>query len=170
MDPTRLERAWGFLSGKYKIADVEAVVAESYRHIIRDQGPQLGRVLALVSEKRNVPVLVHCRGGKDRTGLVVALVHLLLDVSQEQAVEDYLLTNQLVERNKEQLMRLLRWITLFRLSPAELQPVLEARREHLEGSLDWIRQSYGSLQQYLTEAAKLPQTVIASLRATLLES
>jgi protein-tyrosine phosphatase len=170
MDPTRLERAWGFLSGKFKIADVEAVVAESYRHIIRDQGPQLGRVLALVSDRQNVPVLVHCQGGKDRTGLVVAIVHLLLDVSQEQAIDDYLLTNQLVEKNKKQLMRLLRWITLFRLSPAELQPVLEARREHLEGALNWIVQRHGSLQRYLTEAAELPETVIASLRSTLLES
>ena len=169
MDPTRLERAWGFLSGKFKVTDVEAVVAQSYRHIIKNQGPQLGRVLALISDAQNLPLLVHCQGGKDRTGLVIAIVHLLLGVSHEQAVQDYLLTNQLVERNKKQLLRLLRWVTLFRLSPAELQPVLEAKREHLNGALEWLVASHGSVERYLTEAAELPATTTASLRAALLE-
>jgi protein-tyrosine phosphatase len=34
-------------------------------------------------------VLVHCMGGKDRTGLVVALLLTLVGVSPEQIAEDY---------------------------------------------------------------------------------
>jgi protein-tyrosine phosphatase len=40
-------------------------------------------------------LLVHCMGGKDRTGLVVALTHRLLGVPRDDILADYLLTNQL---------------------------------------------------------------------------
>jgi protein-tyrosine phosphatase len=39
-------------------------------------------------------LLVHCTGGKDRTGLIVALTHCLLGVHRDDILADYLLTNQ----------------------------------------------------------------------------
>lgn len=39
-------------------------------------------------------LLVHCTGGKDRTGLLVALTHRLLGVHRDDILADYLLTNQ----------------------------------------------------------------------------
>jgi protein-tyrosine phosphatase len=41
----------------------------------------------------DVPVLVHCAAGKDRTGIAIALLLALLDVPHETVIEDYLLTN-----------------------------------------------------------------------------
>ena len=38
--------------------------------------------------------LVHCHAGKDRTGMAVALLHHLLGVHDDDAMEDYLLTNE----------------------------------------------------------------------------
>jgi len=39
-------------------------------------------------------MLVHCTGGKDRTGVLVALTHRLLGVHRDDILADYLLTNQ----------------------------------------------------------------------------
>jgi protein-tyrosine phosphatase len=39
-------------------------------------------------------LLVHCTGGKDRTGLIVALTHRLLGAHRDDIFADYLLTNQ----------------------------------------------------------------------------
>jgi protein-tyrosine phosphatase len=39
-------------------------------------------------------VLVHCTGGKDRTGFIVALTHRLLGVHRDDILADYLLTNE----------------------------------------------------------------------------
>ena len=39
------------------------------------------------------PVLIHCAAGKDRTGILAALTHHVLGVSDEDAMADYLLTN-----------------------------------------------------------------------------
>lgn len=38
------------------------------------------------------PVVIHCLSGKDRTGMMVALLELLLGTSKEEIIEDYLAT------------------------------------------------------------------------------
>ena len=47
---------------------------------------------ALVAEPGNRPLVVHCTAGKDRTGIVVALLLDLLDVDHEVIVADYHVT------------------------------------------------------------------------------
>lgn len=58
--------------------------------------PQLIQIFSLYFEalaEREGASLVHCLAGKDRTGLVVALLHHLLGVHPDDAMADYLLTN-----------------------------------------------------------------------------
>jgi protein-tyrosine phosphatase len=43
------------------------------------------------------PLLVHCTGGKDRTGMIVALAHRRLDVHPDDIITDYLLSNRVWE-------------------------------------------------------------------------
>lgn len=43
--------------------------------------------------ERDGPSLVHCLAGKDRTGLIVALLHDMLGVHRDDIMADYLLTN-----------------------------------------------------------------------------
>jgi protein-tyrosine phosphatase len=42
----------------------------------------------------SVPLVVHCAAGKDRTGVAVAVLMRAIDVPQQTAIEDYLLTNE----------------------------------------------------------------------------
>jgi protein-tyrosine phosphatase len=54
--------------------------------------PRLRGVFSRIAEG-DVPILVHCAAGKDRTGIAIALLLATLDVPHETIVEDYLLTN-----------------------------------------------------------------------------
>jgi protein-tyrosine phosphatase len=49
----------------------------------------------------SVPVLVHCTQGKDRTGLIVSLALMILDVPTDAISYDYLLTREGLEAEKE---------------------------------------------------------------------
>ncbi|KAK8041150.1 hypothetical protein PG994_014157 [Apiospora phragmitis] len=49
----------------------------------------------------SLPILVHCTQGKDRTGLIVALVLMILGVPLEAVSHDYLLTQGALEADRE---------------------------------------------------------------------
>ncbi len=52
-----------------------------------------GTVLRLLLDIENCPIVIHCRGGKDRTGYAVALILGILGVDRQTIMDDYLYTN-----------------------------------------------------------------------------
>ena len=58
----------------------------------------LNAVATAVAEAPGAPILVHCASGKDRTGVVVAVLLLTLSVPREVIVEEYLLSDGDIER------------------------------------------------------------------------
>jgi protein-tyrosine phosphatase len=93
-------------------------------------------------------VLVHCQGGKDRTGLVVALLLSLAGVPRDEVVEDYAIS----ERNLAE--RQAQWE-----AEAESEEDLARRRqiglcppEAMRGVLDELERRYGGVREYLLAA------------------
>ena len=64
-------------------------------------GPLLARIVDLVANADGA-ALVHCAAGKDRTGVVIALILRLVGIEREAVVKEYLLTelarDRLIER------------------------------------------------------------------------
>ncbi|KXT03171.1 hypothetical protein AC579_6874 [Pseudocercospora musae] len=56
---------------------------------------EIKAVFDVMADSANYPVLLHCTQGKDRTGLMVLLVLLLLGVDQNAIEEDYLMKEYL---------------------------------------------------------------------------
>jgi protein-tyrosine phosphatase len=65
---------------------------EAYDLLVDECGDALAGVLAALAEPGALPAVVHCTAGKDRTGVVIALVHSLLGVSAADLEEDYAAT------------------------------------------------------------------------------
>ena len=64
-----------------------------YRAILDEAGAQLGTIVATLAAPGALPGLVHCQVGKDRTGIVIALVLGALGVPPETiAAADYALS------------------------------------------------------------------------------
>jgi protein-tyrosine phosphatase len=66
----------------------------TYRHALDTRQPQLRAIVGALASPRALPALVHCTAGKDRTGLVIALLLELAGVSRETVVEDYALSGR----------------------------------------------------------------------------
>lgn len=100
---------------------------------IRQVGPRTGqshacaltevcKVFDILGDSTNYPVLIHCTQGKDRTGLIVALVLLLLDVPIDAIRHDYMLSEPELLPEQEQRMAEIREVGLtedFAKAPAE---------------------------------------------------
>jgi protein-tyrosine phosphatase len=69
-------------------------LTDTYRVILDQRQEQLRQVLATLAAPGGLPAVVHCTAGKDRTGLIVALVLGLAGVSAATIVEDYALSAQ----------------------------------------------------------------------------
>ena len=66
--------------------------SESYKSILDHRSAQVIKTLDTIASSEMLPALVHCAGGKDRTGLITALVLGLVGVPEETIVKDYALT------------------------------------------------------------------------------
>ena len=64
----------------------------SYSSWIEHREEQVGEVLATLAEPGALPALYHCAGGKDRTGVISAMLLELAGVAKETIAEDYGLT------------------------------------------------------------------------------
>lgn len=74
-----------------------------YIRLLDRHGPWLAEVVTEIAH--NLPVLVHCTAGKDRTGLVVALVLDLVGVAHEHIVRDYVATRPALPEINAMLLR-----------------------------------------------------------------
>jgi len=68
-----------------------------YVNMLEQNKPAIRRIFDRFADPEQYPILIHCTQGKDRTGIVVALLLLMLDVPKYTVIEDYLLTDQLID-------------------------------------------------------------------------
>ena len=121
-------------------------------------------IKAIAAGLKEGGVLVHCHGGKDRTGIVVALLLSLVEVPRETIAADYALSEAMLEAPN------LAWLeeqskALGR--PVERPEWMHARPETMLGLLDHLDRQYGGVENYL-EAAGVTQAEIAQIRKHLI--
>jgi len=66
-------------------------LATAYRGFLGKGGPKLAAIVELAAEADG-PLLVHCAAGKDRTGVVIAVLLRAAGVTRAEVVADYLRT------------------------------------------------------------------------------
>jgi protein-tyrosine phosphatase len=89
------------------------------------------------------PMLIHCTQGKDRTGLLVALVLLLLGMPLEAITYDYCLSESELFPEQESRLREIKEIGLteeFAQTPKNWIPELH----------QYLEQEYGGVRSYLS--------------------
>jgi len=119
--------------------------------------PMLVQMLAAVAGR---PVLVHCAAGKDRTGLVVALLLSLLGVDRGEIVADYLAT----DANMPRIVERMRGWPHYAAHMAAVPPELYETHEHsITGFLDALERDHGGAEGWAAERG-IPAEAIARLR------
>jgi len=72
-------------------ADYE-IVPDTYAALLDHNRPEVGAAFRAVAEAPPGGVVVHCHEGKDRTGVLVALLLLVAGVAEDDIADDYALT------------------------------------------------------------------------------
>lgn len=66
---------------------------------------EMHKIFTLLANPCNYPTLVHCTQGKDRTGLVILLILLLLEVPLDAISADYMASERELESEKQERMK-----------------------------------------------------------------
>jgi protein-tyrosine phosphatase len=133
-------------------------MVEGYRMIADVGTPSYQKLMGLVLDQSNWPVLIHCNAGKDRAGVAVTLILEALGVDRETIMEEFLLTNE-IGRSEEKAIFLSKESkysssgTRFRRSPSASAwfPIVGVQPEMLEAFYASVDEQYGSMDAYLTE-------------------
>lgn len=92
-------------SKKFSKQFVQISEAEiAYNYFIKECKPQIKRVFDFISNNFENPLVIHCIAGKDRTGIIVTLIHLLSGLNYEEAKVDYLATNHAIDEKFIQIV------------------------------------------------------------------
>jgi protein-tyrosine phosphatase len=141
-------------------------MADIYVSLLGRFAPEIGSVLTLAADPDRHALLFHCAAGKDRTGLVAALLLAALGVSRDDILDDYELTN--------------RYRSAWRI--AQLRPELAARgvdvdvmtayfsapRSAMVHALATLEAGHGSLEGFLTGPGGVAPATLDALREHLL--
>jgi protein tyrosine/serine phosphatase len=144
--------------------DFLADMGELYLFMLRSASEPIARVVRLLAET-DAPCVFHCAAGKDRTGVISALLLGLLDVPRDTIIADYAFSRQNLDRINARLNASRSYREILEDLP---QGASEAEPATMETFLDRVEARYGSLRGY-AERAGVGDGVIDRLQARLLE-
>jgi protein-tyrosine phosphatase len=141
-----------------------ATLADRYVALAEFAKPAIARVLTLIAESAG-PCVYHCAAGKDRTGVISAVILGVLGVPDEVIVVDYAATQENLEAIVERLLSTEGYKTMLANLPPD---TMHAEPETMVDMLSRLRQRYGSVRDY-ARAAGVADDSLARLEERLLE-
>jgi len=118
------------------------------------------------------PCVVHCSAGKDRTGVVIAVLLELLGVSREAITAEYLLTegrHGLRADQRDAFAARVRDTPMSRLPQAAAEVLLSTDPAFLAAAFRAIDVDYGSIAAFARGALRLDAATISAYREAMLD-
>jgi protein-tyrosine phosphatase len=124
-------------------------LGEAYVRMLGEGTTAIARAVRLLAQPDGLPAVFHCMAGKDRTGILAAVILGALDVPDDEIVADYVLTAEV----KEARTVYLRVHDPDYLVHLESLPsyALETKAESMEAFLAHVRHRHGSMRGFLAE-------------------
>ena len=137
-----------------------------YHGLLAHAAVEIGSLFMTLAQPDAMPAVFHCAVGKDRTGLVAALLLTWLGVDRETVLDDFELSDEHVgQAQREEL--LLRMADRG-IGPEAAAGILGASRESMQDALDELDVHYGGIEHYLRRHCGVDHAALLTLRRTLL--
>jgi protein-tyrosine phosphatase len=123
-------------------------LGEIYAYVIREPavGQNIIKILEIIADRDNLPLVFHCNAGQSRTGIIAAVVLSVLGVSDQDIIRDYTLTDPHMHG----------FVKRWNADPktADVHKTIppyenEAKAESIVFFLSALKREYGSVREYL---------------------
>lgn len=88
-------------------------------------------------------IIYFCNAGKDRTGVITALILMTLGVKNEDIIEDYALSENYLEDMLNKIAQ--------DSKPRDVKEIITPKAQYMEKFLQYFKAKYGSIKQYLQQ-------------------
>jgi protein-tyrosine phosphatase len=144
-------------------ADLEQDLAHRYVQMVELGAPALARAVSMMADRSYGPTVFHCAAGKDRTGILAALVERLLGVDDAVILERYAASGPVMDH------LVARWTKDLPASPNQAPAHFRAAPPRtLQTFLGIVDERFGGAEQLLVDSGMLAVDVQV-LRDRLLE-
>jgi protein-tyrosine phosphatase len=169
-NPSRLFGLQAIGAALFRPSALNRLMVKGYiKLVVEGNAAVIAATLEQLAHPDNLPCLIHCAAGKDRTGVVIALLLTLLGVPEATIIADYSLSNAYYDHFARAIEPIIRPFIRWSFSSHSLYPLHIAHPQTLQDTFAYIREEYGSILSYLSGRAGLKPQTMNQIRANLLE-
>ena len=130
-------------------ADMEEFMRDINSEFAIEHAPVYKKMFEKLLNDEAHGTLIHCSAGKDRTGFAAALILSSLDVGRETVMNDYLLTGEYfdIDREIERIAQKYNWSG----ANETIRPMLAVQESYLLSAFEAIDKNFSSMDEYLEE-------------------
>ncbi|MCY3646398.1 MAG: tyrosine-protein phosphatase [Chloroflexi bacterium] len=132
---------------------------EAYVRMTDRNAPAFRDLFELMADTASAPLVFHCSGGRDRTGVGAALLLSSLGVDDETIALDYALTGDLLQPHVDCFERQMEAVGMTRESWARL---LETSADAMRRFLVYLREEHNGAEAYLRDGGVSATTFTAA--------
>lgn len=125
-------------------------------------------ILSHLAQPNPSPCIIHCTAGKDRTGIIVALLYLLCYVPSDTVAKEYSLTDTGLQHMVPLFTERLLKNPALKGSTEGIKEMISAQPDKMVATIDMIQNVYGSAEGYVKNVVGLSDEQIAQIRKNLL--
>ncbi|KAF7587220.1 hypothetical protein BBP40_007533 [Aspergillus hancockii] len=155
-------------NGNDAYRDMYLDILESHVPILKGLLTYIRDELSAGSAREKKAILFHCNAGKDRTGVVSALLLSLAGVPNELIARDYALTRVGIEVEKEYLLRSLQqaWPEC---APGTVgfKEFAVIKASYMMAFLEAVEVKYGGMEMFVVDAIDMSKADVEAVRAVL---
>ncbi len=145
-------------------ADAIRYVQDSYIGIIENYKEEYAQMFDILTDENNYPILLTGSLGKDRVGLAAFFILYALGVSEAEIINDYMLSSQTID--------ILSIVENAQKMPEYMQEavtaLLSVNTAYLNYAVNYIKQKYNTVDNYLEKELKLSSGKKSILRKQML--
>jgi len=147
---------------------VQQVINELYGEILDSAKPVLKEIARILLSDSNTPILIHCRAGKDRTGIICALLQMIAGCSRKDIADHFMMSNDYLLPFFRKRLMLRKFISLGFFPAGAILDAITLKRVNIEMVIDRVENHYGGVRGYLSSSG-FDMTDYETLRKKLLD-
>ena len=137
------------------IPETEKLVSKSYMDMLTLQ-EKMKMIFKIIGEEEKV--LYFCNAGKDRTGVITALILKLLGVQEEDIIQDYVVTKEFMQETLNQYAN----------NNKKILKIITPKKIYMKEFLKKFEEKYNNIENYLNTIG-IEENIIKKIRMKYVE-